>query len=691
MTVVHRRSTPTHDAHSRHALTPIELAETAVLVDIALALSLLGFLVPYAQVFFAAACIPIVVLGSRHRPRVMIVAFLSSTSAGFVLGGTGLATNIAVLTLLGGLIGMGTRRRWGSARTVGLVIAVLWPVVAGATVGLMAAFSQLRRLSLDQVRNTWGGISHILRNLSLVGVADAGDATVSWLVRHWYIVTPVVELAGLVVLARFTHGLAVRVLPRIAAPQARVPLGNGELGAPAGPVPVQLAGVTFAYPGAPTPTLRDVSVNIGAGELWAVVGPNGAGKSSLTRVLAGARVEVGSTTRRGAVALGGVGGTAMIFQRPESQVLGVRVRDDIVWGMNPEEARGIDVDGVLREFGLEGFADRETATLSGGQLQRLALAAAVALRPALLLSDESTAMVDRAGRARLMDRLRALVTTTGTTVVHVTHRLGEVEPGDRLLRVDGGRGLPVSDVALPTWPAIATPPRPPGDVVLELRDVGFVYSPRSPWEHRALAGITTGVRAGETVLVAGSNGSGKSTLAWLLAGLITPTEGAVELDGAPVADQVGHVALGFQHARLQLLRPTVHEELSIAVGDDFSIARALTRVGLDPALAASTIDSLSGGQQRRVLLARLLASGPRVLVLDEPFAGLDDEARTTLTSVLAELRAWRDVAIVVVSHDLDDVAPFADRILGLRDGSLALDAGADALDDVAALIAEEPV
>jgi energy-coupling factor transport system ATP-binding protein len=197
------------------------------------------------------------------------------------------------------------------------------------------------------------------------------------------------------------------------------------------------------------------------------------------------------------------------------------------------------------------------------------------------------------------------------------------------------------------------------------------------------------VRAGETVLVAGSNGSGKSTLAWLLAGLLAPTEGAVHLDGAPITDQVGHVALGFQHARLQLLRPTVRDELAIAVGDHGSMVRALSRVGLDPAIAATPIDSLSGGQQRRVLLARLLASGPRVLVLDEPFAGLDDEARTTLATVLADLRATREVAIVVVSHDLDDVAPFADRILGLRGGSLVIDDGAGALDHAATLISDD--
>jgi energy-coupling factor transport system ATP-binding protein len=117
--------------------------------------------------------------------------------------------------------------------------------------------------------------------------------------------------------------------------------------------------------------------------------------------------------------------------------------------------------------------------------------------------------------------------------------------------------------------------------------------------------------------------------------------------------------------------------------------RALLRVGLDPDLRSSAIDALSGGQQRRVLLARLLAAGSRVLVLDEPFAGLDDDARVALVSSLAALRAARDVALVIVSHDLEDVAPFADRILGLRAGQLVIDGSVATLDDAASLIAEE--
>src|SRR5207244_6583723 len=174
--------------------------------------------------------------------------------------------------------------------------------------------------------------------------------------------------------------------------------------------------------GAEDDALSGVGLRIEPATLVAVVGENGSGKSTLARVLAGRAVASGRVLRPGAAALGQAGGTAMVFQRPESHVLGVRVRDDVVWGM----ASGADVDvaALLELVGLTGFADRETATLSGGELERLAIAAALARGPALLISDESTSMLDRPGRHDLTEVLRRLP-GLGTAVVHVTHPLGD--------------------------------------------------------------------------------------------------------------------------------------------------------------------------------------------------------------------------------------------------------------------------
>jgi energy-coupling factor transport system ATP-binding protein len=159
-----------------------------------------------------------------------------------------------------------------------------------------------------------------------------------------------------------------------------------------------------------------------------------------------------------------------------------------------------------------------------------------------------------------------------------------------------------------------------------------------------------------------------------MAGLTVPTEGVCLIDGEPTHRHVGAVALSFQAARLQLMRSHVDRELASVAGfshrDHDRVAAALIAVGLDPALAQRRIDQLSGGQMRRVVLAGLLACSPRVLILDEPLAGLDASSQRGLLRVLANLRRTRGVTLVVISHDfvgLDEVCP---RTIRLRNGAL---------------------
>jgi energy-coupling factor transport system ATP-binding protein len=225
----------------------------------------------------------------------------------------------------------------------------------------------------------------------------------------------------------------------------------------------------------------------------------------------------------------------------------------------------------------------------------------------------------------------------------------------------------------------AAPPPAAGPVVLELADVGYIYSLRSPWAHRALSGVDLTVRQGEGVLLVGRNGSGKSTLAWILAGLLPPTEGEAKLDGRPVEECVGQVALSFQHARLQLLRATVRADIKAAAGvDDEEADAALGLVGLDAGeFGPRPIDQLSGGQQRRVALAGLLARRPRVLVLDEPFAGLDDEARAGLINVLARLRRDSGLTVMVISHDVEGADLLTERVVVLDRGRIVDDGPID--------------
>src|SRR6185437_2699442 len=164
-------------------------------------------------------------------------------------------------------------------------------------------------------------------------------------------------------------------------------------------------------------------------------------------------------------------------------------------------------------------------------------------------------------------------------------------------------------------------------------------------------------------------------------GLIKPTAGTVTVDGTPAAESVGTVALSFQHARLQLQRPTVAEDILAAAGypagpaageagPDAFVRTSLHRAGLPAELAGRSVDQLSGGQQRRVAIAGLLASRPRVLILDEPLAGLDRESRRGLLELLGHMRRTDGLTLVVISHDLEDMGLACTRTIEVTDGTV---------------------
>jgi energy-coupling factor transport system ATP-binding protein len=432
--------------------------------------------------------------------------------------------------------------------------------------------------------------------------------------------------------------------------------------APVAPVPVRLDQVRFRYPQADRDALRPVSLDIREGEHLAITGANGSGKTTLMLVLAGREPTSGTIERPGSVGLGRLGGTAVVMQHPESQVLGSRVADDVVWGLPPGTT--IDVHQLLGEVGLDSHAERDTGSLSGGELQRLAVAAALAREPALLIADEVTSMVDQQGRDALLGVLAGLKSRHRTALVHITHFNDEADSADRTINLSesGDNTGMVETTAAP----VATPAmgHESGLPVLEVAGVGHEYNSGTPWAKTALRDVNFVVQQGDGLLIHGGNGSGKSTLAWILAGLTVPTTGTCLLDGRPTDEQVGAVGLSFQAARLQLMRSRVDLEVASAAGfsskDRDRVATALAVVGLDSALAERRIDQLSGGQMRRVVLAGLLARSPRALILDEPLAGLDSVTQRGLLRLLEELRREQGLTVVVMSNDytgMDELCP----------------------------------
>lgn len=655
-----------------------------VLADLTLVAAIAGQLLPppVSSALFVIAVVPMGVLGARNRLRAVVAGTLAASATGFLVLGVPIVTAVLSCGALGAVVGTAWRKGYGTARAVGLALTFLWPVAAVLADLFFWLFAENRRLLLEQIHNTWSGAARVLRNVNLAEFADRGDRVVKWCITCWWVTVPLV-LFGAVALAtvlafRITGPTLRRVNAAFAADALALDPDPPDDGATAGsavaPLPVSLRSVVYRYPGADTDALRNVSLDIEPNELVAVVGRNGSGKSTLARVLAGRPPTAGVVRRPGSAGPGTPNGTAIVFQRPELQVLGVRVRDDVGWGLPPSVP--VDVDGLLDRVGLRAFADRETSTLSGGELQRLAVAAALARRPKLLISDESTAMVDGEGRAQLLALLRSLVTEEHIAVVHVTHHRSESAVADRVVALDGGR---IVDAPVAPPPAASVPkavPRPrAGNPLLVARGVGHVYARGTPWARRALTGIDLRIDRGEAVLVVGHNGSGKSTLAWILTGLLAPSEGETRLEGVPSYRATGQVGMTFQHARLQLLRPTVGNEVMAASGaTSFDAWRALSDVGFDPpAMSERRVDELSGGQARRVALAAALAARSRAIVLDEPFAGLDEEARVMLTAALLRLRVERGLTLICVSHDHDLPAVLVDREIELTEGSIAYD------------------
>lgn len=638
----------------------------AAMADLAAVACVLLRFVPLGRLAAVLAAFPFAVVGERCRLRACLAAGLSGCAIGFLLGGLSCASTVLAAAGVGSVVGIARRRGWGYLRT-GVVAAVgLGVPAAGLAVGGLWLFAGYRELAFAQLVSGSSGVTRLLAGIGQPALAQLVDLTVGWALANWAIWIPaaIVGAAGTHVgFVRLLLSAPMRALERLFPTTLSTLPSPGPAGDWVAPLPVRLRQVRFRYPGSAHPAVSGVDLDLVGGEFVTLVGPNGAGKSTLGRLLAGARPDEGEVTRPGAAGLGLPGGTGMIFQRPESQVLGVRVVDDVLWGVPPNTS--VDVEALLERVGLAGLAERETATLSGGQLQRLAVAALLARRPSLVISDESTAMLDPEGRARMLGLLRSLAAEEGRAVVHITHHLEELLYSDRTVAVGPVR----SDAGPPEPAGMVSAARFLGGGALLARGLRFVYAPGTPWEHRVLDRVDLDLPAGGGLLVTGANGSGKSTLAAILAGLTVPTEGVALVDGCPVRNGPDGALLGLQHPRLQLVRPTVGQDIQDAAGVGPEEAdAALAALGLSPERYRDRgIDELSVGEQRRVALGGLLACQPRVLVLDEPLAWLDQQGRVAL---LRALRAVRDTGttMVLTAHDTAGLDGLVDAAVLVEDG-----------------------
>jgi energy-coupling factor transport system ATP-binding protein len=487
--------------------------------------------------------------------------------------------------------------------------------------------------------------------------------------------------------------------------------------------------VTYTYPDAVEPALRRLSFALEPGEFCVVAGLSACGKSTLLRAACGlvphfhggefaGRVTVGGldTREHGPGDLAAVAGT--LFQDPETQILMGTVRAELAF---PLENRGQSAAAVARgveeaalALGIERLLERTTRELSGGELQRVALAAALAGRPELVLLDEPTSQLDPVAGDELISLLRRLNEQWGTAIVMIEHRLERcLAAADRVLALD--RGAIVCDAAprdFLAWaanaaPALQTPgarlfqcaglrPPPAGvkDARATLRAHGLLAErrPAAPvaghpgepeaapkegrkWRRAAasgralrcdgvwhelsggpaiLRGVDLAVEPGEAIALMGRNGAGKSTLLRHVHGLSQPTRGQVE--------RAGRVALLLQNPGDYFLAERVGDELG---------APELAAAGLAE-LADRHPRDLSGGERQRLALAIVAGAGAAVVCLDEPTRGMDRAAKGTLADRLGAFAA-EGAAVIVATHDAEFAAAFARRVVLMADGRVIAD------------------
>jgi energy-coupling factor transport system ATP-binding protein len=492
---------------------------------------------------------------------------------------------------------------------------------------------------------------------------------------------------------------------------------------------LSLEGVTYHYPGVPEPALSDVSLDIGPGEFCLLAGLSGHGKSTLLRAACGlvphfhggrfaGRVTLAGldTREHGPARLGAFAG--VLFQDPETQLVMSTVRAELALAL---ESRGHGAAAVARgveevalALGIDALLDRSTQELSGGEKQRVALGAALAGRPRLVLLDEPTSQLDPVAGDELIGLLRRLNQEWETTIVLAEHRLERcLAAADRVIALEGGRvGCDGDPQAFLAWagrqaPALQTPaaklfalaglgPAPAGvrQARATLRAEGLLVEeappPRPPaakpsrglrrrrspssalemtgvWHElrdgpAILRGVNLSVAAGESVALMGRNGAGKSTLLRHAAGLLEPTRGRVQ--------RAGRVALLLQNPGDYFIHERLAEEAS---------QQALAAVGLAE-MAERNPRDISGGERQRLALAIVTGSGdpPAVLALDEPTRGMDREAKAVLAEELRR-RSASGQAVIVATHDPEFAAACATRAILMADGRVIADDSAPEL------------
>lgn len=394
------------------------------------------------------------------------------------------------------------------------------------------------------------------------------------------------------------------------------------------------------------------------------------------------------------------------------------------------------IDEMLELTGLAAYKYSNTSRISGGQKQRLAIASAMAMTPECIVLDEATSMLDPQGARDMLELVQKLHREKNITVIMVTHKISEALMADRVYILDNSKivaegtpedvftdverlkkygleipvrmkleaGIPVDICSeykkkhLQISQDAGVPADHIGDsgnslsnlrrCIVELQNVSYSYMNGNE-EYKALSDIDLKIYEGQVVSVIGQTGSGKSTLLQMINKLIAPQSGHVylyETDVQRVRNikdirrRIGYV---FQFPESQLFENTVLKDVMYGP-INFGMSKeeaeraaenALDLVGVSKKYADYSPFELSGGLKKRVAIAGILAYEPEILILDEPACGLDGESREQLWNLIRTLNREKNVTIILVSHDMEDVYEMSERVLLMDHGRIVYDGG----------------
>ena len=416
-----------------------------------------------------------------------------------------------------------------------------------------------------------------------------------------------------------------------------------------------------------------------------------------------------------------------VMQNPDDQIVTDKVWHELAFGL---ESLGCDqktmrarVAEMACYFGIADWFHKDVATLSGGQKQLLNLASIMAMQPEVLILDEPTSQLDPIAASDFLNTVRKINIELGTTVIITEHRLEDIFPyADRAIVMDGGRVIADDTprnigrllyeqnndmfAAMPTpvrvfygaegtgdcpltvregrtWlskthpdPKVNTMPTVELDEEIEnpalsLKELWFRYEKDSP---DVLRGVSAEVPNGSLYAIVGGNGAGKSTTLKAICGICRPYRGKVKVFGKPVekykANELfgGCLAMLPQDPKSLFVKKTVREDLAEMTKDEKKIAEVAAVCEIEALLDSHPYD-LSGGEQQRSALAKVLLTEPKLLLLDEPTKGIDSFFKEKLAKILCKLKG-QGITVVIVSHDVEFCAKYADQVSMFFDGQI---------------------